>query len=84
MQKSLEAGDAGDAGRREASEVRRLLMEQDTQTKVTQLKLATLQKSLQEKQEEVSGCMEVPFSHPRSSTIVPAHFFLSFCTHDVY
>lgn len=56
MQKTLEAGEAGDTVRREASEVRRLLLERDTQARVAQLKLTTLQRSLQEKQSEVSDC----------------------------
>lgn len=57
MQKNLEAGEAGDTVRREASEVRRLLLERDTQARVAQLKLTTLQRSLQEKQSEVSSCI---------------------------
>ena len=57
MQKSLEVGEAGDAGRCEASEVTKLLLERETQAKVTQLKFNTLQKSLQEKQSEVSRFM---------------------------
>lgn len=59
MQKSLEGGEAGDTVRREASEVRRLLLERDTQARVAQLKLSTLQRSLQEKQSEVSHCTQL-------------------------
>ncbi|XP_050711449.1 trichohyalin-like isoform X8 [Eriocheir sinensis] len=54
LKKTLEAGEAGETVRREASEVRRLLLERDTQARVAQLKLTTLQRSLQEKQSEVS------------------------------
>ncbi|XP_071539644.1 uncharacterized protein [Panulirus ornatus] len=41
--------------RREASEARRALLERDTQAKMTQLKITTLQRSLQDHQHEVSG-----------------------------
>lgn len=63
VQKSLEAGEAGDTVRHEASEVRRLLLERDTQARVAQLKLTTLQRSLQEKQSEVSGCTYLHHVH---------------------
>ena len=57
MQKGLDVGEGREAGRREASDVRRLLLDRDTQAKVTQLKLTTLQRSLQEKQSEVSNSL---------------------------
>lgn len=40
---------------REVSELRRLLVERDTQARVSHLKLMTLQRSLQDHQNEVSG-----------------------------
>ncbi|KAK8406454.1 hypothetical protein O3P69_007250 [Scylla paramamosain] len=68
LKKGLDTGEGGEAGRREASDVRRLLLDRDTQAKVTQLKLTTLQRSLQEKQSEVTG-LEEQLQEARSDTV---------------
>ncbi|XP_045128824.1 myosin-7B-like isoform X4 [Portunus trituberculatus] len=68
LKKGLDTSEGAEAGRREASDVRRLLLDRDTQAKVTQLKLTTLQRSLQEKQSEVTG-LEEQLQEARSDTV---------------
>ena len=42
------------SARKESSEARRMLLERESQARMTQLKIETLQKMLQDRQEEVS------------------------------